>query len=140
MIPEDESDLDGGIYSPEGSDGRTDWPSTIAWAFLLVLLVALFFLGIWWVLAPTAAHAQQGQCGPMEESDANFLKQYNEAISGAGFAPLPIVAYEVLVSPHGRTFTILALDFQKKEACIIGSGFGWVQIPVPDYREPKEKL
>lgn len=55
MIPDDPGD--GHIYSPEESDGRTDWPSAIAWAFLLSVIALLVFFGFWWALTVTDAHA-----------------------------------------------------------------------------------
>src|SRR5436190_5360992 len=78
------ANLDGDIYSPEESDGRTDWPSTIAWVFLLGLVVVLFFLGMWWALAATDAHAAEQ--GPAGSTIPPFCKSYDQTI---GFVTSP---------------------------------------------------
>jgi hypothetical protein len=139
MIPDDPGD--GHIYSPEDSDGRAaDWPSRIAQLLLFAVLIGLAIIGFRWAFSPTAAHAQQGQCGPMDDTDANFLKSYNEAISGAGIGEKDTDAWQVMVSPDGQTFTIIRVYFQLKMACIVGSGHHWAQIPVPHFHEPRTKL
>lgn len=137
MAPEED---DFHIYSPEKSDGHTDWPSRIAQLLLLAVLIGLAIVGFRWALSPTEANAQQGQCGPMDEADAKFLKSYNEAISGAGMGEMPTEAWSVMVSPDGETFTIIKLLLSLKMVCIVGSGTGWAQIPVPHFQEPKQKL
>jgi hypothetical protein len=137
MIPEED---DFHIWSPEESDGGIDWPSAIAQLLMLGLVLVMFFLAMWWwVFSPTTAHAQ-GQCVQMDDTDATFLKSYNEAISGAGIGEKGMDAWEVLVSPDGETFTIVRISLLLKLACIVGSGHHWAQIPVPHFSEPKQKL
>lgn len=103
--------------------------------------VALMLMSLPFVLSYcSVSHAQQGQCGPMDDTDANLLKRYNEAISGAGIGESDRDAWEVTVSPDGETFTIVRLFLDLKTACVVGSGHHWAQIPVPSFQEPKQKL
>lgn len=52
QLPPDEDDFH--IYSPESTDGYTDWPSIIVSVALALLFLALLVAGLNWALMPSS--------------------------------------------------------------------------------------
>lgn len=90
------------------------------------LAVALFIASIAVVIFITAGAArseEQLQCGPRERVIANALRLFGEVPIGGGLISDKAML-QVLASPDGATFSVLAVD-ARGMACLLAAGFGW---------------
>lgn len=85
------------------------------------------------LLLPSSARSQEPRCGPFAEMRAALASNYHEVEIGGGIVN-PNAVMVVFVSPDGETWTIAALGTDGK-ACLVASGTGWFQSPVPNSKE-----
>lgn len=91
-------------------------------------------------------------CRPYADMAADLLKRFNERPSGIGVVGAPqngigLMLFLGPATPHGRTFSIVAIRRQDNEACMGNYGTDWVTgaaierlleapVPLPPAKEP----
>lgn len=69
------------------------------------------------------AHSQENRCAPIQQVEAEALKNFGEVPIGGGLITGDVIV-QVLSAPDGSTFTIISVN-KDGFACFLASGFGW---------------